>query len=168
MRQFSGLFWFALVIATGLGNFVVKQTVQNLDDELANVRRKTVVEQKEIHELTADWTFLNQPELLADLNKRYVGLVPVSPKQVAPSIDMIPLRLAPPATPPPPETAPQVAAVQAGPPPVAPAPASPASAEPSPMPSSRVPIVPMAAAVPARPTQPASLDALFAQVAGNR
>jgi len=36
------------------------------------------------------------------------------------------------------------------------------------MPPPRAPIVPVAVSVPARPSQPASLDALFAQVAGDR
>jgi hypothetical protein len=177
MRHFGGLFWFVLVMATGIGNFAVKQTVQSLDDELANVRKKTVAEQKEIHELTADWTFLNQPELLADLNRRYVGLVPISPKQVVASIDAIPLRPVPPAASQ--EAAPQMAAAVAAAPAGVPAaiPATIPAAAPAPPPAhptivpvaaaapARVPIVPVTAAAPARS---ASLDSLFAQVAGER
>jgi hypothetical protein len=169
MRHFGGLFWFVLVMATGIGNFAVKQTVQNLDDELANVRKKTVAEQKEIHELTADWTFLNQPELLADLNRRYVGLASVSPKQVLASIDAIPLRLAAPT---PQEPAPQIAAAPADPPAAAPTPPA-APIRPPIVPVAatavaRAPSVPVAAEASPRPPQPASLDALFAQVAGGR
>ena len=184
MKHFGGLFWFLLVIVTGIGNFAVKQTVQNLDDELTNVRRKTVAEQKEIHELWADWTYLNQPEKLADLNNRYVHLVAVSPKQVAASIDSIPLRPAPPA---PLDAEPQIAAGAASPPPVAaataptsspivPAVVTVAEAAPAPPPilhaaatapatPARPPIVHTAATVPARA---ASLDSIFAQVTGDR
>ena len=174
MSRFGGAFWFVLVIAAGVMNFAVKQTVQNLDDQLNDVRRKTVAEQKKIHELTADWTFLNQPELLADLNSRYVHLVSVSPRQVATSTDSIPLRPAPPVQ----ETAAQIADV-------APVAAATASTSLPPAPPVRAPIVPVSASPPARaaavpatappppsPTiaapHPTSLDALFAQVAGDR
>jgi len=84
--------------------------VQGTANDLTAVQRKTVAEQKEIHELQADWTFLNQPELLGDLNKRYVGLVPVAPKRVGALIDNIPMR---PTPPPQPEPAPQPAATVA-------------------------------------------------------
>jgi hypothetical protein len=102
MSRLGGAFWFILVVASGMTNFLVKQTVQGLDEQLTAVKKKTVAEQKAIHELTADWTFLNQPELLADLNNRYVHLASVAPRQVIASADAIPLR---PTPPPPPEPA---------------------------------------------------------------
>jgi hypothetical protein len=105
MSRLGGAFWFILVVASGMTNFLVKQTVQGLDEQLTAVKKKTVAEQKAIHELTADWTFLNQPELLADLNNRYIHLAPVVPRQVIASADTIPLR---PTPPPPPEPAPMV------------------------------------------------------------
>src|SRR5580704_14534741 len=98
MRRLSGLFWVVVVLLAGATNFTVKHLVQSLDDELSNTRRKTIAEQKQIHDLTAEWTYLNQPELLSDLNRRYVGLVPVSPKQIQHTVDEIPLRPAPPET----------------------------------------------------------------------
>jgi hypothetical protein len=156
MSRFSGVFWFVLALAAGMTNFMVARTVQGLDDELGGVRRKTVAEQKEIHELNADWTILNQPELLADLNKRYVGLAPMTPKQVIADIDSLPLRLA---TPPPDVTALIAAATPETPPPPPPPPTT----------SAPAPIVKVATA-PARQAavQPASLDGLFAQIAGGR
>jgi hypothetical protein len=172
-----GVFWFILVIVSGGTNFIVKQTVQGLDDKLAGVRRETVVEQKKIHELTADWTFLNQPELLTDLNNRYVHLVQMSPKQVVANFDAIPLRPTPPAPAAQP-AAPQIADAIPLPAPATPAPPT---ATASAAPPVRSPIFTVAATVPARtptvatapiPTTPparaASLDALFAQVTGNR
>ncbi len=177
MTRLGGVFWFILVIASGITNFLVKQTVQNLDDQLTSVRRQTVAEQKKIHELTADWTYLNQPELLTDLNNRYVHLSQMSPKQAQISLDSIPLR---PALSTPLDTAPQVAA--AVPPPPA---ATPNASPVEPAPPARAPIVPVSATVSARvaaapaASEPppvratpsahaASLDAVFAQVAGDR
>jgi hypothetical protein len=193
-----GIVWFILVIASGMTNFLVKQNVQGLDDQLTTVRKKTVAEQKAIHELTADWTFLNQPELLADLNNRYVHLAAVAPKQVITSLDGIPLRPTPPPAQPQ-EAAPQIAEATEAPPPItitAPAPPTAmAVAMAAPVASSPAPIVPVSAPAPVRqpaaplsviatahaaeppaapprpvpaPARPAaSLDGLFAQVAGD-
>lgn len=188
MSRFGGIFWLILVIASGMTNFLVKHTVQGLDDQLTAVRKKTTAEQKAIHELTTDWTFLNQPELLADLNNRYVHLAPVAPRQVVTSLDVVPLRPAPP--PAAPEAAPQIAEIEAAPPapaavraPIAaaatrlamsytttaPPPRSSAAplsvitaAEAAPRPA------PTPAASLPQPARPTSLDGLFAQVAGDR
>jgi hypothetical protein len=190
MSRLGGAFWFILVVATGMTNFLVKQTVQGLDDQLTQVKRKTVEDQKKIHDLTADWTFLNQPEHLADLNNRYVHLAAVSPKQVVTSLDGIPMR-----TLPAPEEAapPAVAEVAAPAPPPAPItafvppPTQVAAAAPNP---ARAPAIapatplslistahaataPAAAPVPrAQPAAPASsgpsLNGIFAQVTGKQ
>jgi hypothetical protein len=189
MSRLGGAFWFLLVIATGATNFLVKQTVQSLDDQLTQVRRKTTEDQKKIHDLTADWTFLTQPELLADLNNRYVHLTAMSPKQVVTNLDGIPMRPAPP----PQETAPPAVAEVLAPAPApavtsipidSPAPTQVAAA--SPQAAARAPTVPVATPgathAPAEPLSlistahaatataaaPPSLDGIFAQVAGNR
>jgi hypothetical protein len=161
MKWLSGVFWIAFAVFAGITNYAVKHTVQSLDDELSSVRRKTVAEQKQIHELNAEWTYLNQPELLADLNRRYIGLAQVAPKQLQRNIGEIPLR------PPPPETAPEPQVMAAATPALQPASAPvsvPAAIVPvvAAMPGTQVP------ATPARPQPPGSLDALFAQVAGGR
>jgi hypothetical protein len=132
MSRLGGAFWFIFVIATGMTNFLVKQTVQGLDDQLSQVRRKTVEDQKKIHDLTADWTFLNQPEHLADVNNRYVHLAPMSAKQVVTNLDGIPMR----PVPPPEEPAlPAIAEFIAPVPAPVPAPASAAVAAPAPLPA---------------------------------
>jgi hypothetical protein len=187
MSRFGGIFWLILVIASGMTNFLVKHTVQGLDDQLTAVRKKAVAEQKAIHELTTDWTFLNQPELLADLNNRYVHLAPVAPRQVVTSLDAVPLRPAPP--PAPPEAAPQIAEFEAAAPApavvrtrvaAAPPPAMSYTTTPPPPRASAAPLsvittaeaaprpAPTPAAPPPQPARPASLDGLFAQVTGDR
>ena len=45
MKWPSGAVWIVVAFAAGIGNYAVKQMVQGLDDELTNVRRKTVAEQ---------------------------------------------------------------------------------------------------------------------------
>jgi hypothetical protein len=160
MKWLSGIFWIIIAVVTGVANYGVKHVVQSLDDELSSVRRKTITAQKQIHELSAEWTYLNQPELLADLNHRYLGLTPVTPKQLQRNIADIPLRPAPPLEAAP-ETTPEPQIVAATPtPPSTPAPA----------PAAIVPVVAAAApsAAPVQMQSPGSLDALFALVAGGR
>lgn len=165
MNRF-GVFWFILVIVSGMTNFLVKQTVQNVDEQLTRVRRQTVDEQKKIHDLATDWTFLNQPEKLADLNSRYVHLGSATPKQLSVAIADIPLR---PAPPPPEDAVPAIAeAIPAVPAPTpvvqaAQAPIVAVSAttvarqpsEPAPAaPVAKAPIVASAASVARQPSEP--------------
>src|SRR5207302_3147327 len=95
MIRLASLFWLALVCATGFATFKVKYAVQDFEEELNRVRKHTVVEHQEIHLLRAEWTTLNQPERLADLNRRYLSLAAIAPKQLQGTIDTIPLRPAP-------------------------------------------------------------------------
>jgi len=95
MIRFASLLWLALVAVTGFATFKVKYAVQDIEEELNKVRRQTITEQQEIHVLRAEWTALTQPERLADLNRRFLSLAAVTPKQLQRKIDEIPLRLVP-------------------------------------------------------------------------
>jgi hypothetical protein len=159
MTRFGAVFWLVLVLVAGFTTFRVKYAVQDIEDELRRVRKQTIAEQQEIRVLTAEWTYLNQPERLAALNQHFLQLTPVAPKQLQRSITDITLR-APPAPDP---------AIAATTDPAAPqdaasaAPVNPAAAAPA-----------KAAAPVAAPVQLAkvgavqtlgSLDALIAQIA---
>jgi hypothetical protein len=128
MIRFASLLWLALVAVTGFTTFKVKYTVQDIEDELNKVRRQTVAEQQEIHVLRAEWTALNQPERLADLNRRFLSLASVAPKQLQGKIEDIPLRLVP---------EPVIAAAPAAEPPT---PVSPIPAEAQPGPAPAIPV----------------------------
>ena len=95
MIRLASLFWLALVAATGFATFKVKYAVQDIEDELNKVRRHAVAEQQEIHILRAEWTSLNQPERLADLNRRLLSLAALAPKQLQRKVEDIPLRPVP-------------------------------------------------------------------------
>jgi len=95
MIRLASLFWLALVAVTGFATFKVKYAVQDIEDQLNKVRRHTIAEQQEIHVLRAEWTALNQPERLADLNRRFLSLAAVAPKQLQRKIEDIPLRPVP-------------------------------------------------------------------------
>src|SRR5215208_2260834 len=92
MTRLGAVFWGGLVLASGLATFNVKYAVQGIDDELARVRRQTVVEAQEIRVLTAEWAYLNQPERLAELNRNFLQLGPVATKQLQRTIEDIPFR----------------------------------------------------------------------------
>ena len=91
MIRLASLFWLALVAVTGFATFKVKYTVQDIEDELNKARRHTIAEQQEIHILRAEWTALNQPERLAELNRRFLSLAAVAPKQMQRKIEDIAL-----------------------------------------------------------------------------
>lgn len=97
MTRLGAVFWIGLVLASGFTTFKVKYAVQEIYEELTRVRKQALAEQQEIRVLNAEWTYLNQPERLADLNRAYLQLAPMNPKQLAQRIDDLPLRA--PATP---------------------------------------------------------------------
>jgi hypothetical protein len=92
MIRLASLFWLALVAATGFATFKVKYAVQDIEEELNRVRKQTVAEYQEIHLLRAEWTTLNQPERLADLNRRILSLTALAPKQLQRTIEDVALR----------------------------------------------------------------------------
>ena len=98
MTRLGAVFWLALVLAAGFTTFKVKYAVQDIEDQLSRVRRQTIAEQQEIRVLTAEWTYLTQPERLADLNRRFLQLAPIAARQMQRGIADIPLRA--PAAPP--------------------------------------------------------------------
>ena len=172
MTRLGTVFWVALVLTAGFTTFKVKYAVQDIEDELNRVRRQTIAEQQEIRVLTAEWTYLNQPERLTELNRRFLGLASITTKQLQRSIEEIPLRA--PAAPPDSldvlveatlgPDAPQAAA--------SPLPVTPqATAPPLPVTPAALGPAPAGTAVPvqlakAGPAQTASsLDALIAQIA---
>jgi hypothetical protein len=95
MIRLASLFWLALVAATGFATFKVKYAVQDIEEELNRVRKQTVIEHQEIHLLRAEWTTLNQPERLADLNRRILSLAAMAPKQLQRTVEDVPLRPVP-------------------------------------------------------------------------
>ena len=74
--------------------FTVKYEVQDLEDQLVAINKQIGVHEEAIHVLSAEWSYLNRPERLAELAQRYLDLVPMNPKQMA-SLDDVPLRETP-------------------------------------------------------------------------
>lgn len=165
MTKLGALFWIGLVLASGFTTFKVKHAVQDIDDQLIRTRKHAIAEQQEIRVLTAEWTYLNQPERLAELNRTFLQLGPISAKQLQQRIEDIPLRA--------PVAEPDVV-VATSPPAAVPYPVP--AAVPHPVPGAPAVAVPALAAAPALPpaslrlakATPGSLDALIAQIADAR
>ena len=81
----------ALTIAASVGLYQVKYQVQEMERELAGMKREVVRDRAEIQVLGAEWSFLNQPDRIQDLAGRYLDLSPVVPGQMA-SIESLPPR----------------------------------------------------------------------------
>src|SRR5689334_15270585 len=92
MTRLGAVFWGGLVLASGFATFNVKYAVQGIEDELARVRRQTLVDQQEIRVLEAEWASLNHPERLAELNRTFLQLTPLTAKQLQGRVDEIALR----------------------------------------------------------------------------
>jgi cell division protein FtsL len=169
MNRISALVWVLLVVFAGFATFKAKYAVQDLEDQLHRVQKQTIAERQEIRVLNAEWTYLNQPERLAGLNQRFLGLAPITTRQLESRIEDIPLR-----PPPAPEMVVAAAPKLAPPPPATPPPATPVPrTAPSRPPVVAATFTPAAAAPPLRlakagPASFGSLNALIAQIAEAR
>jgi cell division protein FtsL len=85
------VFWSLLAALVGFGLFHVKYRVQKLEDRLARINRDIVREQEQIHVLRAEWTYLNRPERIEQLAKKYLDLVAPKASQMS-SIAQLPMR----------------------------------------------------------------------------
>lgn len=86
--------WLSLAIVAGVGLFHVSYRVQSLEDELTQVNRDILRQQETIHVLRAEWSYLNEPQRLAELSRRHLTLAPLSATQMV-RIEDLPLRLPP-------------------------------------------------------------------------
>lgn len=73
--------WLLLAALAGYALFQVKYQVVSLEEELARLNAATLREQNQIHVLEAEWSYLNQPQRLEELNERFVHLKPIKPAQ---------------------------------------------------------------------------------------
>jgi hypothetical protein len=82
MNRLSMPVWLVLVIAAGFCMFQIKFAVQELEHQLGQTNRDIGRAQEQIRVLKAEWSYLNEPGRLSELNRRHLGLAPVSAKQM--------------------------------------------------------------------------------------
>ncbi|MBT4888854.1 MAG: hypothetical protein HON65_04820 [Rhodospirillales bacterium] len=82
-----------LVVGTLLAVFVfaIKYDVQDLEAEYQTLNRDIEREQKAIHVLKAEWSYLNEPNRLRGLAKQYLGSSDLEYSQIG-QLQLIPMR----------------------------------------------------------------------------
>ena len=88
MARFVLIMMFA-AMATGM--FVIKNRVIGLEKELAAVNAQIESDQKAIHVLKAEWTYLNDPQRIRNLSERHAKMKPITGEQII-SFAAIPFR----------------------------------------------------------------------------
>ncbi len=77
MRWRSTCLWLTLAAMVGFGLFHVSYEVQRLESKLHQLNSEILKEQRQIHVLKAEWSYLNRPERLSALASRHLDLVPM-------------------------------------------------------------------------------------------
>ncbi len=77
------VFWMFLGALGFVGLYMVKYRVQALKVEVAATETQLREEKKNLHVLTAEWTYLNRPERLRVLAAKYLDIKPVRGTQLA-------------------------------------------------------------------------------------
>lgn len=95
MNRLSLPIWLLVIVVAGFCMFQVKFAVQELEARLDSANRQIQQDEDALRVLKAEWSYLNEPDRLADLNRRHLGLAPVSARQMVGLADL-PLRAAPP------------------------------------------------------------------------
>ena len=74
--------WVTLTCLVGFGMFVMKNQVQNLENDLASINRNIEEDVKTIHILKAEWSHLNNPSRLRALATKHISLNQVKAEQI--------------------------------------------------------------------------------------
>jgi cell division protein FtsL len=94
MIRLTTVLWLVVVALVGFAMFKVKYQVQALDDQLAQVHKEIARDRDAVHVLHAEWSFLSQPQRLAELNRKFLNLKPITAGQIErmPQLAELPLR----------------------------------------------------------------------------
>jgi|KBSSwiStaDraftv2_1062776.scaffolds.fasta_scaffold99040_2 hypothetical protein len=85
------MFWMAVAIATGIGLFLIKYRVAQLEEKLEALNREILDSQRSTQVLKVEWAHLNEIARIDHLNDKYLQLQPITAKQIA-HVDTIPPR----------------------------------------------------------------------------
>lgn len=94
MKRPATLLLFALSIIAGGALFDVAFEVSELEDRLIHLNKEITRDRNAIHVLRAEWSYLNQPERLEGLSRRYLDLQPLEGNQFS-DIATLPRHLLP-------------------------------------------------------------------------
>lgn len=94
MMRPATLILFALAGAAGATLFGVAYKVSEMEEHLSALNKEIKQDREAIHVLRAEWSYLNQPERLEGLSRRYLDLQPLEGEQMA-DVASLPQRPAP-------------------------------------------------------------------------
>lgn len=69
--------WLVMATLAGIGLFLVKGEAQHREEKLRALHRDILDTQEAIRVLKAEWSYLNQPERIEELARKYLDLVPL-------------------------------------------------------------------------------------------
>jgi hypothetical protein len=78
MIRLGAILWLSFAVVAGVGLFQVKYEVQALEEKLTSLHRQILSDQKAIHVLRAEWSYLNEPARLTELSRRHLDMAPVT------------------------------------------------------------------------------------------
>lgn len=90
MIRISAFVWVLILGLLGVGLFQVKYNVQSKEVELRRINKQIDANHSAIHVLEAEWSYLNDPNRLADLTRRHTDLVPTEATQIKRFSDLPP------------------------------------------------------------------------------
>ncbi len=70
------------VAVLAIGLYLVKYSVQDVQREVATLKRDLAVEKESLHLLNAEWAYLNRPDRLRQLADKHLDLVPLDSRQI--------------------------------------------------------------------------------------
>ena len=78
----TAIVWILAGICMGAAMIVVKARVQGLEEELASLQTEIRAEERAVHVLKAEWSYLNQPRVLRGLAERHLDLTEMQTGQI--------------------------------------------------------------------------------------
>ena len=91
MRRIATPLAIAATLAIAVALFHLKQRVGDFERELNQVNRQIAAHQESIQVLRTEWSYLNQPAMIAELAQRHLGMRPNVPAQLI-RLDDLPVR----------------------------------------------------------------------------
>ncbi len=88
MMRGMTILWTMLALMVGISLFLLKYEVQSLEERLAALDGEIRRNQESLHVLKAEWSYLNDPARLRELNERHLELKPYLPEQVIAIADL--------------------------------------------------------------------------------
>jgi hypothetical protein len=81
MFRRTTLIWLLVTSALGFGLYQIKYEVQSQEEQLARINKQILDNEEAIQVLSAEWSYLNRPDRLAEMARRYLEMSPLAPAQ---------------------------------------------------------------------------------------